>query len=107
MLHIDDLRMLCTDDKIFLTQHLQLRMHKRGILYDDMVSAIITGEIIEQYPADYPYPSCLIMGTTVNGSYLHVVCGIGNGILWIITTYYPTSSKWEDDNKTRKVENKL
>ena len=52
MLHIDELRMLCTDNTIFLTQHLQLRMHKRGILYDDMVSAIMTGEIIEQYPTD-------------------------------------------------------
>ena len=102
MLDIADVRKLCTDDTIFLTQHLQLRMRKRGILYDDMVRAILSGEIIEQYPTDYPYPSCLVLGTTLNGSYLHVVCGIGNGLLWIITTYHPDSSKWEPDNKIRK-----
>ena len=102
MLDIEDMRKLCTDDTIFVTQHLQLRMRKRDILYGDVISAIMTGEIIEQYPADYPYPSCLILGATLNGSYLHVVCGIGSGFLWIITTYYPDSNKWEADNKTRK-----
>ena len=98
MLRIDELHKLCTDETIEMTQHLQLRMRERGIQYADMVKAITTGEIIEQYPADYPYPSCLILGS--NG--LHVVCGMGGGFLWIITTYYPDQSKWEADNKTRK-----
>ena len=105
MLKIDDLRKLCSDDTISLTQHLQLRMRERNILYDDMVNAITTGEIIEQYPTDYPYPSCLLLGSAKNGSDIHVVCGIGNGLLWIVTTYYPSSDKWEDDSKTRKGNN--
>ena len=107
MLQIDDLRMLCTDETIFLTQHLQLRMRERGILYDDVVNAIMTGEVIEQYSADYPYPSCLILGTTLKGSHIHVVCGIGNCLLWVITTYYPSSDKWEADSKTRKEHTQL
>ena len=102
MLNIEDLRMLCTDDTIFLTQHLQQRMHKHGVRYDDLTSAMANGEIIEQYPNDYPYPSCLVLGFAENGDALHVVCGIGNGILWIITVYYPSADKWESDNKTRK-----
>lgn len=60
--------------------------------------AIIGGEIIEEYPTDYPFPSCLMLGS----NRLHVVCGVGAGMLWIITAYRPTSDKWETDLKTRK-----
>ncbi|MCL2366577.1 MAG: DUF4258 domain-containing protein [Oscillospiraceae bacterium] len=68
-----------------------------------MIHAITNGEIIEQYRDDYPYPSCLILGATVsNKQHLHVVCGVSNGRLWIITTYYPDLGKWEADYKTRK-----
>ena len=98
MLNIDELRRLCTDETIAITQHLQLRMRERGIKYDDIIMAITTGEIIEQYPTDYPHPSCLILGSNT----LHVVCGVGSGFLWVITTYYPDPNKWEIDNKTRK-----
>ena len=60
------------------------------------------GEIIEDYPDDYPFPSCLMLGA----NHLHVVCGVGAGILWIITAYHPTKDKWEDDLKTRKEQGK-
>jgi len=103
MLNMDDLRKLCTDETIVLTQHLLLRMRERGIKYDDVVYAITNGEIIEQYPDDYPHPSCLVLGTTVpDRRHLHVVCGVGSGWLWVISTYYPSTEKWESDYKTRK-----
>jgi len=103
MLNINDLQKLCADESITLTQHLLLRMRERGIKYDDMVHAIASGEIIEQYPDDYPHPSCLILGATASDKRrLHVVCGVGNGRLWIITTYFPDVEKWESDYKTRK-----
>jgi len=102
MLNMDDLQKLCTDETITLTQHLLLRMRERGIKYDDMVHAITNGEIIEQYPDDYPYPSCLILGVTALDKHLHVVCGMGSERLWVITTYYPNLEKWELDYKTRK-----
>jgi hypothetical protein len=37
---------------------------------------------------------------------MHVVAGVGDGKLWIITEYHPTLEKWENDYKTRKAENK-
>jgi len=101
-ININELRKLCTDDTIVLTQHLSLRLRERGIKYDDIFSAIKTGEIIEQYQGDYPYPSCLVLGTTVDNEFLHVVCGAGNDYLWIITAYYPSLDKWEHGLKTRK-----
>lgn len=37
---------------------------------------------------------------------IHVVAGVGDGLLWIITAYFPDEEKWENDYKTRK-EHKL
>lgn len=99
---INELRKLCTDDTITLTQHLSLRLRERGIRYDDVVNVLMGGEIIEQYPTDYPYPSCLLLGVSVGDKYLHVVCGVGSGRLWIVTAYYPSPDKWEAGYKARK-----
>ena len=99
---IDILRNLCKDETILVTQHVYSRCRERGISYADIKNAILKGEIIELYPSDYPYPSCLLLGATVNNKYLHVVCGIGEGKLWIVTAYYPNPEKWEPDMKTRK-----
>lgn len=35
----------------------------------------MTGEIIEEYPNDYPYPSCLTLGNLNTKCPLHVVVG--------------------------------
>lgn len=41
-------------------------------------NGIATGEIIEDYPDDFPNPSCLIFGYNVNGQILHIVAGCDN-----------------------------
>ena len=61
-----------------------------------------TGEIIEDYPEDYPNPSCLIFGYNVNGRILHIVAGCDNINIYIITAYYPDTKKFENDLKTRR-----
>lgn len=99
---IDELRKLCTDDTMVLTQHLSLRLRERGIQFEDVKQAIQSGEIIERYPEDYPYPSCLVLGITILRNPLHVVCGLGGGLIWVITAYNPSSDKWESDNTTRR-----
>lgn len=89
-------------DNVIFTQHGTTRLLERDIRYEDVISAIQTGEIIEQYPEDYPHPSCLILGVNVAEKYLHVVCGSDSVYMWIITAYYPTTDKWENDYKTRR-----
>jgi hypothetical protein len=104
-INIELLQILCRDiENIEVTQHTLLRFWERGIVLKDVVNAIQSGEIIEQYPSDYPYPSCLVLGLSVNKSCLHTVCGVGNNKLWIITAYFPTSDMWESNNKTRKAD---
>ena len=97
MLQIDDIKEMCNDEKIFLTDHLKTRMRQRQIRFEDIKNAIKTGQIIEQYPTDYPFPSCLI-----NANNLHIVLSIGNDHLYIITAYRPSIEKWEADGSKRK-----
>jgi hypothetical protein len=80
MLLIEDIKSLCANDTIVLTDHLLTRMRQRQIRLKDIKNTIENGEIIEQYPTDYPFPSCLI-----NGEGIHLVCSIGEGRLYIIT----------------------
>ena len=55
-----------------MTQH-SSECRQRGIKIKDIRHAIMTGEIIEQYPDDYPFPSCLIFGYSVDNRIIHVV----------------------------------
>ena len=102
MISIEELRKLCNDETIIMTSHILDMLRERNIRYGDIKDTIMLGEIIEQYPADYPFPSCLILGIIKNSG-LHVVAGIGEERIWIITAYRPSSDKWEDDLKTRKA----
>ena len=93
---------LCAESKIIWTQHGLERMQERDIGRADVNNGIASGEIIEEYPDDYPHPSCLIFGYTVNGRILHIVAGCDSINVYIITAYYPDSRKFEDDLKTRR-----
>lgn len=54
------------------------------------------------YPEDYPNPSCLIFGHTVDDRILHIVAGCDNMNIYIITTYYPDTTKFEENLKIRR-----
>ena len=70
----------------------------RHISPNEVLQALSNGRIIEDYPSDYPFPSCLVFGCTVQNRKLHIVCSIVNDdILTIITAYEPDFNKW---NKT-------
>lgn len=102
---IDLLRKLCINNRTLFTTHSLERFHERGILREDIINVIMTGEIIEYYPNDYPLPSCLILGVS-NNKHLHVVCGCDGETVYIITAYYPSVVNFENDLKTRKENRK-
>ena len=105
MIDIEILHKLCKDETIRMTNHVVDRCRERQIRLDDIITAILGGEIIEQYVDDLPFESCLVLGQSVNNNPLHVVCAIGESELWIITSYFPNLEKWENDYKTRKGAN--
>lgn len=101
-LDIHVLRAYYEDDVVFITNHAAERCRQRGIVTMDIRHAVMSGEIIEQYPDDYPFPSCLICGKDSTGRTIHVCMGDEGGSGRIITTYLPTEDRWHSDFKTRR-----
>ena len=101
-LSIDTIQKLCTQGKIRWTVHGLERLQERDIRIADVKNCILNGEIIEEYPDDYPHPSCLVFGYTVNHVVLHLVVGADENYIYVITAYYPDTIKFEDDLKTRR-----
>lgn len=102
MIKLDRIRGYYADDMIMFSNHALERLRQRGIMQRDIRNCIMTGEIIEQYPDDFPFPSCLIYGTDKVGNVLHVVASDEGTASRIITAYYPNTEKFEADLKTRK-----
>lgn len=97
-------RALCSECKIIWTKHCMERMQERDISRADVINGILHGEIIEEYPDDYPNPSCLIFGYTVNKQILHIVVGCDRLVIYIITAYFPDTKVFQYDLKTRRRE---
>ncbi|MBQ7559709.1 MAG: DUF4258 domain-containing protein [Synergistaceae bacterium] len=99
---INDLQLFFEKNKVLWTSHCLQRMGERDIKRADVKNCILNGEIIEDYPDDFPNPSCLIFGATSENKILHVVAGTDGDYLYIITAYYPSKNKFEQDMKTRR-----
>lgn len=96
----------CLPDCLF-TEHARREMEAEPlgrIGTEEVLQVLNTGEIIETYPDDTPYPSCLVLGRTEANRPLHVVCAPvqDKGRLIIITTYQPDPGRWEPDFHRRK-----
>lgn len=101
-MRIDDLKSILDTNHLLWTTHCLQRMGERDIQRADVINCIRNGEIIEDYPDDYPNPSCLVFGFTCSGRILHVVAGSDGTHIFIITAYFPSAEKFESDMKTRR-----
>lgn len=102
MITIEELQKINYPQNIILTEHARVRLAERRITIQDVIRCIDTGEIIKQYEDDTPFPSCLILGVSINNKYLHIVIGMNNNYIHLIAAYYPNLEQWESDLKTRK-----
>lgn len=102
LLNIEIIKEYILKRKVDWTKHCLNRLNQRNIQIADVKTAVSNGKIIEYYYDDYPYPSCLILGYNVDNKILHIVCGINEDMVHMITAYYPDNKKWEDDMKTRR-----
>lgn len=95
MIDIKEVQRLAAAGRLNLTRHALHRMKQRNITINDILTGIGNGEIIEQYPDDFPFPSCLVLGMTFEARYIHIVLSVSNETINIITVYYPDTEKWE------------
>ena len=99
---IDLIRKLCETNSIRWTDHAIKRAIQRNISRSEVKHVLSVGRIIEEYQDDYPHPSCLVLGATLEYRHLHVVCGIGSSELWIISAYCPSNEEWIEEFSKRK-----
>ena len=83
-------------------QHAIKRMFERGITEVDVNSVLSNGRVIEDYPNDYPLPSCLWLGYIGNRP-VHIVFADNHprNERIIITVYEPNPAQWSTDFTTR------
>lgn len=74
-----------------------LRMYQREIMSDEIKEALISSSIVEEYQADKPLPSALVLGYTSKERPLHVVVAVEEHgeLVWAITAYEPAEDEWE------------
>jgi hypothetical protein len=88
--------------KIFFRTHAIQRMFHRGVNEHDVRAILTTGETIEEYPDDIPYPSRLILGW-IGKRPIHIVAAYNAAEheIIIVTVYEPHEEKWSTDFKRR------
>ena len=91
---IEEIKAAVENNEFVLSQHAHEERQAESISVDDIKTAIISGEILENYPEDKRGESCLIFGYS-NVRPIHVVCGKSKiGWLKVITVYIPKPPKW-------------
>ena len=81
-------------ENIRVTQHAQQEMIEEDITLNQVLEAITTGQILENYPEHRRGTCCLLYGRTQSHRPLHIVCTTTQPMLIIITVYEPKTPKW-------------
>ncbi len=81
---------------IKITDHADEEAQADHLTFDEIFFSVLQGEIIEDYPTDKPYPSCLIYGQSFGGNPIHSVWAYNAQTKWavLITTYRPSPERW-------------
>ena len=82
--------------RIKITNHAVDETENDELTFDEVYFSVFHGKIIEDYPDDKPYPSCLIYGKTFNGNPVHSVWAYNEENQWsvLITVYRPNPKRW-------------
>ena len=89
------------DEPLVFRVHAIQRMAQRALTVGDIRQVLETGEAIENYPTDQPYPSTLVLGW-IGERPVHVVVASTESEKIVITVYQPDPARWEPNFKKRK-----
>lgn len=83
-------------DRMRITDHADEEAQADRLSFDEVFCSVVKGEIIEEYPGDRPYPSCLIYGDSFMGQPVHSVWAFNEETKWaaLITVYRPDPERW-------------
>jgi hypothetical protein len=89
------------EEAIEFTLHAQQEMVEDAISPEDVLQAIATGQILENYPEHRRGSCCLLHGQTMDRRDLHLVCSTVRASLILITAYEPLPPKWVTPTERR------
>lgn len=98
---IDAIREKLRTGDFEISYHAEKERYAEDVSLADIETAVLQGEILEDYPNDPRGASCLILGYAQNRA-IHVVCGFtSTRSVRIITVYLPMPPKWVDETTRR------
>ena|SRR5665213_3454161 len=100
---IEEIKQFVASGEFRLTRHAAEEIAEESITLSELLESLLSGEIIEDYPAHRRGHCCLVSGTTNEGRPLHSVCTIGRPRLLIITVYEPMLPKWITPKQRRET----
>lgn len=100
---ISDIVKAIESGQIRVTDHADEEAQADRLILDEIVFSVLYGEIIEDYPNDKPYPSCLIYGEKSDGQPVHSVWAYNKENQWavLITVYRPDPNRWTNWRQRR------
>lgn len=101
---IDDIVEAIRTNRVRISDHADEEAEADRLSFDEIYFSVLHGEIIEDYPSDKPYPSCLIYGETFSGDPVHSVWAYNEQNQWVvlITVYRPDPDRWINGRIRRK-----
>lgn len=80
-----------------------MRLFERQISKDDVVAILKSGEVIQDYTDDQPYPSFLVLGYARSNP-LHVLVARDEATsqCYVVTAYAPDPAIWAPDFRRKR-----
>ncbi len=100
---LNDIVEAVKNKRIRITDHADEEAQADHFSLLEIYDSAFNDEIIEDYPNDKPYPSCLVYGATKSKEPVHSVWAYNEENKWavLITVYRPDPDLWMDW-RTRK-----
>lgn len=102
---LDDIIRAVRVGRFVVTDHADEEARNDRLTLDEILASVTAGEVIEEYPRDHPYPSCLVLGFNATGEPIHSVWAYNEptGFVVLITVYRPDPERWIDWRVRRRA----
>ncbi len=101
---------------VHVTDHADEEANNDSLALEEIYEPLSSGRVIEDYPEDRPYPSCLVMGYCHQRKTerderdaepiqpVHSVWAYNesSGFCVLVTVYRPDPARWSDDYEKRR-----
>lgn len=97
-MHIECIQESIAAGRVRVTDHADDEAADDRLTYDEIIETVAGGQTIEDYPDDWPYPSCLIHGELPDGDAVHSVWAYNarTDYAVLVTVYRPNPELWID-----------